>query len=79
MVYLTSIGLCCPERYEREDLDDWIIQGAALVLSVVGLVAGIAALRRRPAIANAAWALAGAGNSGRRHLLSASGCRSSVP
>jgi len=35
--------------YEREDADDWIAQGAALALGVVGLVAAAGALWRRPA------------------------------
>jgi hypothetical protein len=35
--------------YEREDADDWIVQGVALALGVVGLVAAAGALWRRPA------------------------------
>ena len=34
--------------YEREDGDDWVFQGLAVLLSVVGVVAAIAALRQRP-------------------------------
>lgn len=33
--------------YEREDTDDWVLQGAALVLGVVGAIAVVGALRRR--------------------------------
>lgn len=34
--------------YERKDTDDWIVQGVALVLGVVGIVAAAGALWRRP-------------------------------
>jgi hypothetical protein len=36
-------------RYEREDADDWIVQGVALALGVVGLVATAGATWRTPA------------------------------
>jgi hypothetical protein len=34
--------------YERKDTDGWILQGVAFVLGVVGIVAAVGALWRRP-------------------------------
>jgi hypothetical protein len=38
--------------YERDDTDDWIVQILALILGILGLIAGIATLRQRPAPAS---------------------------
>jgi hypothetical protein len=45
---LLVIELAAIPFYEREDTDDWIVQGVALVLSLVGIVAAVGALWRRP-------------------------------
>jgi FtsH-binding integral membrane protein len=44
---LSLIELLGLPFYEREDADDWIVQALALVLSVIGVVAAIGALRQR--------------------------------
>jgi len=46
---LSLIELLGLPFYEREDADDWIVQALALVLSVIGVVVAIGALRRRKA------------------------------
>jgi hypothetical protein len=53
VLVLCAIELLGIPFYEREDADDWIVQGLALVLSVLGVVAAIAALRQRPKPATA--------------------------